>query len=87
MAERCVRSRLQWTEKRLHQSHSSRAQEYRRKAKSCEQFAANAQSARDHDGLTRMRDSLLALAAHEEWLDGLPPTPPANVIVLRPTHH
>jgi cell division septum initiation protein DivIVA len=82
-----LRSRLQRTEKRVLQSHSSKAQEYRRKARSCELFAANAQSAHDHDGLTRMRDSLLALAAHEEWLDGLPPTPPANVMILRPTHH
>jgi len=70
----------------MQQRHSSKAQDYRRKAKSCEGLVAHAQSAEDRDRLLRIRDSYLSLAANKEWLDGLPPMPPAQaaaVMLLR----
>jgi hypothetical protein len=69
------------------QGHSSKAQDYRRKAKSCEGLVAHALSAEDRARLLRVRDSYLTLAANEEWLDGLPPMPPAHAAALMPTRH
>jgi hypothetical protein len=68
-------------------SHSSKAQDYRRKAKSCEGLVAHALSVEDRDRVLRIRDSYLSLAANEEWLDGLPPTPPAHAVALMPEQH
>lgn len=68
-------------------SHSSTAQDYRRKAKSCEDLIAYVLSVEDRNRLLRVRDSYLSLAANEEWLDGLPPTPPAQAAALVPERH
>jgi len=66
------------------QIRSSKAQSYRYKAKSCEGLVAYALSPEDRTWLLRVRDSYLSLAAKEDSLDGLPPTPPDHVIALRP---
>ena len=55
------------------QTHSSKAQDYRRKARSCGGLVAHALSVEDCSRLLRMRDSYLALAANEERLEGFPP--------------
>jgi hypothetical protein len=86
-AERFVRSRLHCKEERMPQSHSSKAQGYRRKAKSCDGLVAHALSADDRNGLLRIRDSYLALAANEESLDRLPPMPPAHTAAMMPLRH
>ena len=77
-----MRSRLQCKEERVLQTHSSKAQVFRRKAKSCEAMVAYAPSTEDRDQLLRFRESYLALAAKEEWLDGLPPRPPVLAAAL-----
>jgi hypothetical protein len=64
-----------------------KAQTYRRKAATCDRFATCAHSASDRVELHRMRDSWLALAAREDWLDGLPPLPPANAKALPHPRH
>ena len=64
------------------QTHSSKAQSLRRKAQSCEGLVAYALSTEDRDRLLRCRESYLALAAAEDWLDGLPPTPPVQAAAL-----
>ena len=64
------------------QAHPLKAQAYRHKAATCDRFAACAQSADDRANLRRMRDALLARAANEDWLDGLPPVPPGNASAL-----
>jgi len=69
----------------MSQSHSSKAQGYRRKAKSCDGLIAYALSADDQSRLLRVRDSYLSLAANEEWLDDLPPTPPAHTAAMMPS--
>jgi hypothetical protein len=61
---------------------SSIASKYRRDAAACGRFAANAKSASDRALLLRMQRSLLGRAAHQEWLDGMPPLPPARPNVL-----
>lgn len=66
----------------MSQAFTAKSAFYRRKAAMCENFADRASSAVDRARLTRMRQSWLALAANEEWLDGLPPLPPANVIAF-----
>jgi len=62
--------------------HSLKATAYRRKSAICEHYATCARSGYDRDQLIRMRDSWLALATNEDWLDGLPPTPPAKALAL-----
>ena len=62
--------------------HSLKAKAYRRKAAMCDTYAMSARSSDDRAQLLRMRESLLALAANEDWLDGLPPTPPAEALPL-----
>jgi len=62
--------------------HSLKAGAYRRKAAMCGSYADYARSSGDREQLLRMRDSCLALAANEDWLDDLPPTPPAMALAL-----
>jgi hypothetical protein len=66
----------------MRQSHSSKAESDRRRAKSCEGLAACALSADDRDRRSRFRDSYLSLAANEERLGGLPPIPAAQAAAL-----
>lgn len=66
----------------LRVSHASNAQQYRRKAAMCESYAACARSGTDREQLLRMRDGCLARAEKEEWLGGLPPSPPAQTLAL-----
>src|SRR3982075_756176 len=61
----------------------SKALRHRREAAACGVFATNAKSATDRDLLLRMQRSLLTRAYHEDWLDGLPPAPPAGGKLLR----
>jgi hypothetical protein len=60
----------------------SKAQQYRGRARACGRFAASAQSGTDRARLLRMRDACLMLARNEDWLEGLPPIPPANSSAL-----
>jgi hypothetical protein len=69
-------------ERMLGVQHSLKAEAYRRKAARCDSYAGCARSSGDRGQLLRMRDSLLALAATEEWLDGLPPTSPAKALAV-----
>ena len=69
------------------QSHSCKAQSYRRKARSCDVLVAHALSADDRNRILRVRDSYLALAANQDWLDGLPPLPPAHTAAMTRWRH
>jgi hypothetical protein len=57
---------------------TSRASKHRRKAAACGLLAANARTETDRALLLRMQCSLLRHACYEDWLDGLPPVPPAR---------
>jgi hypothetical protein len=57
----------------------SKASIYRRKAATCRDLAVCAKSAIDREQLLAMRRSWLSRAASEDWRDGLPPLPPAQV--------
>ena len=64
----------------LSDHHSLKAEVYRRKATTCGSYAVWARSSDYRDQWLRMRDSCLALAAKEDWLDGVPPAPPAKAL-------
>jgi hypothetical protein len=72
------------TEKEAHmlQQHSSKAMYYKRRAQTCGTLADWARSSADRARLMQMRASCLSLAAKEDWLDGLPPVPPASARAL-----
>ena len=79
MTERYLRSRLQRKERPMSKElQPSKASRHRRDAAACGAFATNAKSATDRELLLRMQRSLLERASHQEWLDGLPPVPPAG---------
>jgi hypothetical protein len=61
---------------------SSNASKHRRQAAACALFAANARSAHDCELLLRMQRAQLGQACFQEWLDGLPPLPPARPSAL-----
>jgi hypothetical protein len=60
----------------------SKALKYRQNAASCDLLAASTQLTHDRDLLLRMQESLLSRADHEDWLEGLPPAPPAQSLAL-----
>jgi hypothetical protein len=60
----------------------SNALRHRRQAATCGRFAANAQSAAYRELLLRLQRSLLMHARYEDWVDGLPPLPPARATAL-----
>ena len=87
MAERHLRSRLKTKESAMSAGletsletlpETSKALKHRREADACGVFAVNAKSATDRELLLRMQRSLLTRAYHQDWLDGLPPVPPAG---------
>src|SRR5205807_2746239 len=79
MTERQLRSRLQWKERAMSEGlELSKASKHRRDAATCGLLAVNARSATDRDLLLSMQRALLGRACLEEWLDGLPPVPPAR---------
>jgi hypothetical protein len=82
MTERQSRSRLQRKESAVSTSQLSKVSAHRRHAAACGFFAANARSAADRELLLRMQRSLLDRARHGDWLDGLPPMPPARPAAL-----
>ena len=69
------------------QPHSLKARELRRKAQACDTLAGCARSRADRQQLLRMREACLTLAANEDWLDDLPPMPPANSNALWAARH
>jgi hypothetical protein len=84
MAERQSRSRLQRKESAMFKApdkapNLSNTSKHRRQAADCGLLAANAQSAGDRTLLLHLQRSLLDRA---EWLDGLPPVPPAPANAL-----
>jgi hypothetical protein len=70
----------------MHQFNLSRAQHYRRRAKRYESLAQCARSRADEKQLLRMHDACLALAATQDWLDGVVPMPAANSNLLAVPH-
>jgi hypothetical protein len=60
----------------------SKASIYRRKAATCRDLAIWAKTAMDREQLLAMRRSWLSQAASEDWRDGLPPLPPAQIKAL-----
>src|SRR5215831_21340533 len=66
----------------LNRSDLSNASKHRRQAATCGRFAANAQLAADRELLLRLQRSLLTHARYEEWVNGLPPLPPARATAL-----
>ena len=57
---------------------SSKAHVLRRKARTYDRLGEFARSPGDQEQLLRMREACLSLASNEDWLDGMPPMPPAN---------
>lgn len=64
---------------------SGKAARFRRNAVACGILAANAVSSSDRSLLLRMQRSWLERAHHEDWLNEIPPEPPAgpNALALR----
>jgi len=64
---------------------SEKAARFRRKAVACGILAASAASSPDRSLLLRMQRSWLQRARHEDWLNDMPPEPPAgrNAFALR----
>jgi hypothetical protein len=73
-----LRSRLQQESAMFEAPELLKASRYRRTAATCGTLAASAVSPADRELLLRMQRSWLDRAHHEDWLDGLPPTPPAR---------
>jgi hypothetical protein len=59
-----------------------RAAQFRSHAAACGIFAANAVSPSDREHWLRMQRSWLDRAHHEEWVNGMPPRPPAGLRAL-----
>jgi len=55
---------------------------YRSHAVACGIFAEHAKSPADRELLLRMQSTWLARACHVDWIDGMPPTPPAAAKAL-----
>jgi hypothetical protein len=55
-----------------------KATRFRSNATACGIFAANAVSPSDRYLLLRMQRSWLERAHHDDWVNGLPPRPPAG---------
>jgi hypothetical protein len=68
---------------RMYQSNQSKAVAFRRKAATCARLAQCARSAADREHFLCLNEACLEQAASQEWLDGLPPLPPANANALR----
>jgi hypothetical protein len=49
----------------------ARSSQYRRKAAGCGRLAERAGVPSDRERLARMQESWIALAANEDWLDGI----------------
>jgi hypothetical protein len=72
-------SRLQVKERTLAEiSQSEKAKQFRCNAAACGRFATNAVSPADRELLLRMQRSWIARACHEDWINRLPPRPPAG---------
>jgi hypothetical protein len=65
-------------------THHAKALVYRRKAQVLGTLAACARSNMDRDNLLQMQAGCLSRAATEDWLDGLPPLPPARALAVPP---
>lgn len=61
---------------------SPTAAQFRSHAAACGVFAANAVSPSDRELWLRMQRSWLDRAHHEEWVNGMPPRPPAGLMAL-----
>jgi hypothetical protein len=63
-------------------SRFERARRFRNNAAACGMFAANAVSLLDRARLVRMQRTWLERARHEDFVNGLPPKPPAGAKAL-----
>jgi hypothetical protein len=83
-----LRSRLQSMSALMTEpSQFERATRFRNSAAACGMFAANAVSPSDRDLLLRMQRSWLERAHYEDWVNGLPPIPPAGARALAVPRH
>ena len=63
-------------------SQFERATRFRSNAAACGMFAANAVSLLDRELLLRMQHGWLERTPHEDFVNGLPPRPPAGAKAL-----